>query len=262
MNLVMIGPAAQSSSIAQSNNLLINTLHELGHSVSIIRSESKEYLGGEAYAFAKGAKHWNTDATKELLKNADLIFYVLGNNIQYHEGVLHLRNDYPGLMILHDICLTKLFLEFTQQQSSKENAVKELKDYVSYWYGAAAAKKCSAVNDLSDVEKMATQYFPMTEWGAMNALGVITHFSEGLQRIAKVCSGPIVALSDVKDSTMILDSQFYADNVINIAHSVLRLAPFLSTARQSGAHLAKWGMTPDSSAIKYVVEPMRILAGK
>lgn len=265
MNLVIVGPVVKTYVASNSISHLVNALRALNISATIICSESKKYHQYECHSLSEKSIHWSSSTASEWLKQADAVLYLLGNAFPYYEGVLHLRQQYPGVVLMQDYCFANLFLDFIGQQTSAENAQRELKDYVSYWYGDKAAKKCAAaymrVPDevaiyTENFAKEARQYFPLTEWGVM-ALGVIATgcSDEVMQRIAKVCSGPVVNLNAE------IDWPNDAQRILNIIHAALKLAPVLTTAQQIGMNLSAWGMTPDCAAVKYIVDPLQGMVG-
>lgn len=198
MNFVFVTPVVSRSAIGRSCGLIIEALKNSGHSVSIIRSESATHLSEKPHRFASRSLPW-TDAkgVSSLLAEADIAVYQLGNYIVYHEGALVLLDQYPGIVILHDYFLGNLFLGWAK--SSGEEAARST---ISAWYGAQAVDDFFAAAARETFLEEAAPRFPMTEWVASKALGVITHSSLDIGRIVSACGGPIAVLPLAYDAPL------------------------------------------------------------
>ena len=110
MNIALFTPVNTKSAIAHSSFLLENVLLQLGHTLSIVRTEDEASLSLSARAFRSPISRWtDSRACRTVLAWAELVVYQVGNNLLYHKGAAYWIAIRPGLVILHDFFLADLF---------------------------------------------------------------------------------------------------------------------------------------------------------
>ncbi len=121
------------------------------------------------------------------LNQADLNIYHIGNNIHYHDGILRLNQQVPGLVVLHDIKLHHLFYGFyCVRQADGEGYIADVAKYYGAAAGAQARRFLSGEVTIADVED-----FAMTEWAIGNAVAVMVHNRGAFQALAQLERWPV-----------------------------------------------------------------------
>ena len=186
MNLVIFTPALKASAIGRVVRLVTSSLIEMGHQVTIVRTETEALLKQPTHDFEGQQVAWNdSTAVEELIKNADEIVYQIGDNYDYHEGCIEWLPRYPGIVCLHDFFIGNLFLAWASTRLEEGKAV------LRNWYGDDAATKFFEYRTIEEFIDGTHHISPMTEWICSMATGVITHSSWGVDRVLKSCAGPV-----------------------------------------------------------------------
>lgn len=99
MNIALFTPVNTKSAIAHSSFLLENVLLQLGHTLSIVRTEDEASLSLSARAFRSPISRWtDSRACRTVLAWAELVVYQVGNNLLYHKGAAYWIAIRPGLV--------------------------------------------------------------------------------------------------------------------------------------------------------------------
>jgi glycosyltransferase involved in cell wall biosynthesis len=117
---------------------------------------------------------------------ADLSFYNIGNNCQYHKGIWEVSRRHAGIVILHDFCLQHFFagLYVNERKDSEE-----YRRIMAHYYGDAGRHAASQfLMHALTIEQLAPT-FPLTPLALENALGVVIHNLTGRQ--ALTCQPPL-----------------------------------------------------------------------
>jgi len=186
MKFVLFSPFAKASAIGRVTALLVQACAPLGHSITIVRTEQESLLDTPAHACDAPVIPW-TDAAAvgAAIKAADAVVYQIGNNYSYHRGGLSWLGIAPGIVCLHDFLVAHMFVEWAAGRDA------EAREVLHEWYGASAPTEFFAMKDPDAFVEMASQRYPMTEWVAAMALGVISHSQWGMPRVAQSCPGPL-----------------------------------------------------------------------
>lgn len=186
MKFALFTPFARASAIGRVSALIVESMHQLGHEVCIIRTEQESVLSRTPHQCEVRLIDW-TDAQEviHVVRDADAVIYQIGDNYQYHCGALHWLATFPGIVCLHDFFVAHLFNGWTQTRP------RQLESVLRRWYGEGAiAEYRSCTTSVEFIEKGARS-FPMTEWVCAMASAVISHSAWGMQRVARACPGPV-----------------------------------------------------------------------
>jgi putative NADH-flavin reductase len=110
MKIVLFSPTSEISAIAQTSKVLVEEMSKRGHEIVIVSSESFK-LGNPQIEFncKEILQNSESERVQEVLFVADAICYQVGNNYDFHGGLLPYLAAHPGVVILHDFCLPDLF---------------------------------------------------------------------------------------------------------------------------------------------------------
>lgn len=106
------------------------------------------------------------------LNKADMTFYNLGNDFNFHNEIWNVLQAYPGIVILHD---TNLFDFFVAYYHRKTNGKIEFIEILRKYYGN------NVINDVTNYWKGVVEHefmvnkYPLTELAVENAKGIIIH---------------------------------------------------------------------------------------
>ena len=125
------------------------------------------------------------------LNQADLTFYNMGNNCQYHKGIWEVSRRHAGIVILHDVCLHHFFAGlYVNERKDHE----EYRRIMAHYYGDAGRHAASQfLTHAQTIEQLAPA-FPLTPLALENALGVVIHNPTSRQALTGQPPVPIVYL--------------------------------------------------------------------
>ena len=166
MNITIVTPVSQKSAIAKISQImsqLLKTKHLIidiiASDVNSIIEEKNEYIQYSQY-----------ESVDKKLKNSDIIIYQIGNNYEFHAGVLFWMTLHPGIICLHDFYLHDLF---------ESHRIEEHID------------KFELYRQVSENEIHRADARAFTDIPLRFALGVFTHSAWGFASVASVCSSPV-----------------------------------------------------------------------
>lgn len=200
MKIAIVAPVDAHSAIGYSSSILTNELIRQGHDVTVVSSDANDPVHG-THSIHTSITRWNhTKKINSLLQGSDLVVYQIGDCYPFHVGCLELMPKFPGIVCLHDFSLVNLFASWSG--SNRKSAEKTL----NYFYGQKAIDEYFSVNWSTQAFEGPYLEFPLTEWIAAQARGLITHSSWGIARVLQSCSGPVHVLPlcyerqiDIKD---------------------------------------------------------------
>ncbi|MGK6310101.1 glycosyltransferase [Variovorax sp. DT-64] len=191
MKIVLFSPLANTSAIGRVSALIVPALIELGHAVTLVRTEKTHILSATPHACPAPLVDW-TDEPKveEAVRDADALVYQIGNSYDFHCGGLHWLARRPGIVCLHDFVVAHLFAGWAETRRQEADEV------LHSWYGEAVARSFYAARDHREFIDTASRDHPMTEWISAMAHGVISHSHWGMPRVLRASAWParVVAL--------------------------------------------------------------------
>lgn len=187
MKILIFTPAIQASAIGRVACLTAHSLVSLGHDITIVRSESEEFLDWPTHAFDVPQVCWNDRSQVGALIDSewDAAIYHVGDNYSYHRGCLEWLPRCRGIVCLHDFFVGNLF------QAWAATHVSEARSILQNWYGPSAAEVFYGFSSIEAFIEGTRNTSPLTEWICSMASGVITHSSWGIDRVLKSCPGPV-----------------------------------------------------------------------
>jgi glycosyltransferase involved in cell wall biosynthesis len=122
------------------------------------------------------------------LNQADLNIYNIGNNVNFHHGILQISQQLPGLVILHDVKLHHLFYGIYRVcQADSEGYVAG----VARYYGDVAAQQARQFV-MGELPIAAVEDYAMTEWAiGCSAGAVMVHTQSAFQELKAFQRWPI-----------------------------------------------------------------------
>lgn len=185
MKIVLFSPLANTSAIGRVTALIVPALIELGHTVTIVRTEMPHILPAPAHACAASVLEWtNEPAVEDALRNADAWVYQIGNSYEFHCGGLHWLERRPGIVCLHDFVVAHLFASWAETRRSEADGV------LHRWYDEPVARSFFAARDHREFLETASRDHPMTEWIGAMAHGVVSHSHWGMPRVLRASGWP------------------------------------------------------------------------
>lgn len=189
MNLVIFSPGLMRSAIGRMNCLVVQTLVEQGHFVTVVRTESTKFLTEVAHPFPCDTITWTEKSkVRKAALEADAIIYQVGNSFEYHCGCLLWMEKLPGLVCLHDYFLGNLFMGW-----AAEHTVSEAAEVLRRLYNKSYEEYFCYSDSVSFIEGTCKS-MPMTEWVASMADGVIVHSAWDRRRLDDACLGPVAVI--------------------------------------------------------------------
>jgi glycosyltransferase involved in cell wall biosynthesis len=186
MNLIFFTPACKISAIGRMAALVTRETVNLGHRVTVVRTESRHFFTTSEHDFGARIISWEDKAeVMAHCRSADAVIYHIGDNYEFHQGCVYWLSEIPGLVCLHDFFLGHLF--YAWAQANREQAERILKR----WYGEKIAGRFFNFSDSESFIEYTRDNMPMTEWICSQADGVITHSRWGCDRVMNSCSGPV-----------------------------------------------------------------------
>jgi glycosyltransferase involved in cell wall biosynthesis len=186
MNLIFFTPACKISAIGRMAALVTRETVNLGHRVTVVRTESRHFFTTSEHDFGARIISWEDKAeVMAHCRSADAVIYHIGDNYDFHKGCVYWLANVPGIVCLHDFFLGHLFYGYAQ--ANREQAERILER----WYGEKNAGRFFNFSDSETFIEFTRDNMPMTEWICSQADGVITHSRWGCDRVMNSCSGPV-----------------------------------------------------------------------
>lgn len=189
LRLAWLGPWNGDSAIATFGRFIVDELAARGHEVTICRSEVGAELDKPPLSAPGPVLTPAALPTQTLARQFDGVIANIGNHYPYHGGLIPLLEQVPCLQIFHDGFLAHLAQGWAYNHFP--SGERRLRTLVDCLYGAGTWPTEHAY--LQDLEKAAT-HWPMTEWLAAMAAGIITHSHRWVPRLRAATSGRVDVL--------------------------------------------------------------------
>jgi glycosyltransferase involved in cell wall biosynthesis len=191
MKIAWFTPYQQGSAIAKFSSLVVPALAARGHSITLFSSDQQPPIEHRRLPEGIELLHWSLFETAPEIADAyDLIVYNVGDQPEYHFGVLKLIDRYTGVCIFHDFYLVDLFFGWCATEIEKPLA----HFIVASIYGEEIAKEFWARIGQPDFQNWAASHVPMTEWMARKALAAVAHAPFYKKRLADSSAGPVTVI--------------------------------------------------------------------
>jgi len=187
MKILFFTPVLLASAIGRVSSLVVPQLVQLGHEVVVIRSEDSVFFEKPIHSFPCEVIRWNNEEQiHQLVTQADLVIYQIGDHYQYHQGCLEWLTILPGVVSLHDNFLGNLFWSWAEK-IGRDCAMEQIRTL----YGPEVAHQFFDHTNSDSFISYASKFAPMTEWIASQASAIVVHSSWAMNRIKSACAGPI-----------------------------------------------------------------------
>jgi glycosyltransferase involved in cell wall biosynthesis len=117
------------------------------------------------------------------LNAADISFYNIGNNTEFHAGIWEFSRRHAGVMILHDICLQHFFAGIYLAKTWDPEEYRRLMRQHYGEDGGHAADEVLATPRMGETLERLSSRFPLTPLALENSLGAVIHNSAGFQML-------------------------------------------------------------------------------
>ncbi|AMV31365.1 Glycosyl transferases group 1 [Pirellula sp. SH-Sr6A] len=175
MKLAWYTPYSQRSAIGLFSKEVVTALLELGHDVTIVRSESADSAAWktsrDAICEIISAASINPNVD-DYLSRFDCVLYNVGNHYQNHSYCLSHQEKVPGITLLHDYILHNLLIEWLTQSRSHS--------YLDALMTESGREAVTCYKDASD--DLENKWFmsraadhPVLRFAMQSTLGVVTH---------------------------------------------------------------------------------------
>jgi glycosyltransferase involved in cell wall biosynthesis len=121
------------------------------------------------------------------LNRADMTIYNTGNNPLFHGAIWEVSQRHPGVVVLHDYNLQEFFY------SLYLDPWQDLNGYLvqmEYYYGKKGRVNAESAFNQKLLPSLIEPY-PLTRLGVENALGVLVHTNEALERLQQEATCPV-----------------------------------------------------------------------
>ncbi|QNR97806.1 glycosyltransferase [Stenotrophomonas sp. 169] len=189
MKLIWATPYSENSAIARYSQAVVTELRRRGHHVAVYRLE----VGADAELTPREdpcVLVHGSEAEQVWLRDADLVFAMVGDHYAYHGGLFELAQKRPYVAVLHDWCVLNFFWGWLLANHRSHDAAR----VISGIYGPQAGELCATASWDNLLER-ATQHFPLTEWIASDTLGCIIHSEFYGDRVRSATAGLVQKLS-------------------------------------------------------------------
>lgn len=195
MRIVLFTPVSAQSAIARVSTLVCDALRKDGHDVAIVSIEEIRQPTSEQRAGFGAVTHWtDEDAVHELLRDADAIYYQVGNSYRFHAGSIVWLGRVGGIVCLHDHFLGHLFVEWASRGNEAEA------DRIAHeWYSVSLEWLFGVVRAGGLFEEL-WPAVTFLEWLTSKSTGIVTHSDNRLAAILEGSSGPLAIVPLPYDS--------------------------------------------------------------
>lgn len=175
MKLAWYTPYSQRSAIGLFSKEVVTALLDLGHDVTIVRSETSDAVCSKNCRDANceiiSAESIDAHVT-DYLSQFDCVLYNVGNHYQNHSYCLSHQQKVPGITLLHDYILHNLLIEWLTKSGSHS--------YFDALMAEAGREAVMCYKDASDnLEKKwfmsRCADYPVLRFAMQSTLGVVTH---------------------------------------------------------------------------------------
>jgi len=119
---------------------------------------------------------------------ADMTFFNIGNNPHYHGSIWKIARQYPGIVILHDLCLQEFFSSlYRNQWKDRDGYLRAMRVH----HGEMGRRAAELYWDRRYSTEFMSEHYPLTHLALENALGAVVHTSEALNNLSKENKWPL-----------------------------------------------------------------------
>lgn len=115
--------------------------------------------------------------TPRMMNEADLCVYQIGNNYDFHGGILEVAQRHPGLVILHDRAIHECVLRHLahMQIRTGTSQLTSYRNIMARWHGLDGLAALGAMQGQQGSVHQLAERYPLYEVALDQALGVVCH---------------------------------------------------------------------------------------
>ena len=179
----------EKTDIAHYTNRILTDLHKCA---DVVLWTDKENWSSELARMAEVRPYHPDLLPTNEIKQADINIYNIGNNGEFHGSIWKVSQQYPGIIILHDVNLhylfTTIFPDYVKGGSDREAYI----DLMQKCYGTVCRQ---------DIEKLfegrldwgiLSERYPLTFASLENSLGVVIHNQEVFTMVQQEKCWPVL----------------------------------------------------------------------
>lgn len=188
MKIAWVTPFSRRSAIGRVSASVTAALARRGHQIAIIRSESARDDNTQAHQTMLPICWWQDINTQNMDHLYDLIVLNIGDNYNFHAGIMAFIDRSVCLGIFHDFYLYNFFQQWIVQKDFGPD-IYDQEVLVTYGNSSLSLARAAWRNEaqLQDVADL----LPMTEWMASRCGAALAHSRFYLTRLEAACAGPV-----------------------------------------------------------------------
>lgn len=188
MKIAWVTPFSHRSAIGRVSASVTAALSRRGHQIAIIRSESTRDDSMQAHQTMFPIYWWHDINAQDIDHIYDMIVLNIGDNYNFHAGIMAFIDRSVCLGIFHDFYLYNLFQQWIIQNDFGQDIYDQ---EVLLTYGnSSLSLACAAWRNEAQLHALADS-LPMTEWMASRCGAALAHSRFYLARLKAACPGPI-----------------------------------------------------------------------
>jgi glycosyltransferase involved in cell wall biosynthesis len=188
MKIAWVTPFSRRSAIGRVSASVTAALVRRGHQIAIVRSESARGDNMQTHQTVLPIYWWQDIYTQNIDYLYDLIVLNVGDNYNYHAGIMAFIDRGICLGIFHDFYIYNLFQQWILQNDFSQDTYDQ-EVLLTYGNSSLSLARAAWRNEapLQDV----ADSLPMTEWIASRCGAALAHSRFYLARIEAACPGPV-----------------------------------------------------------------------
>ena len=188
MKIAWVTPFSHRSAIGRVSASVTAALSRRGHQIAIIRSESARDDSMQVHQTMFPIYWWQDINIQDIDYIYDLIVLNIGDNYNFHAGIMAFIDRSVCLGIFHDFYLYNLFQQWIVQNDCSEEIYDQ---EVLFTYGSSSLSLARAAWRNEAQLRDVANSLPMTEWIASRCGAALAHSRFYLARLEAACPGPV-----------------------------------------------------------------------
>ena len=190
MKIAWVTPLARRSAIGRVSAAIVKALQERDHEITIIRAERDRTDADSTHPISVSVPivWWHDVSPSDIELQTDAIVLNIGDNYNFHAGILEFIDRAACVGIFHDFYLYNLFNRWLAYQGLGED-IHEREVRCTYGEGPCQLAGMAWLGT-APIEQLA-ELMPMTEWVASRCGAALAHSRFYSERLENSCPGPV-----------------------------------------------------------------------
>ncbi len=191
MRIAWFTPFAQHSAIGHVGSIIIQQLLAEGHEVVVYGDGVSEmHLTHSTPAPVILLQAASIPEVIAQLPEYQMVIYNLGNHLNNHRFIYEISQQYPGIVIMHDMVMTHFFNEFFLSLNNDPEGYRQAMIYAHGEQGKEFAERAfSGRGDIWNADVLLE--FNLAKFAMRGAYGVITHSPYSAEKLGEVATAPV-----------------------------------------------------------------------